>query len=472
MQTFRRAALALALIAAPALAQGWDPAPWVEDVQTMRAAFLTKYANREWLEQARGMTVAAMFDRIEARMRTAGSDAAARALLDRAVRGIGDGHVDLEWPVAAAQPAGAPPSPPIDADGLCRAIGYRDRGDAGVAGALPGAVALDATVLPAGTVTVGGTKLGYVRIAEFSPEAFPRLCTDAVAALKIAPGKPCDDGCQARIVTRAYAGLTADYERSLRRLKGAGAAVVMIDLTGNGGGGDWTEAAARSLTAKRLRSADAGFVRGPHWAKQWADTAAQLRGFAKRASRADRARLLALAAQADAARVEAETPCDPGTGCSWLGRGRYATGLLGDDAEAAFIDRGPWSPYVFNATQHHYTTGTWTGPVLVLVDQETWSAAEEFAALLQDNDAATIVGGRTGGAGCGHTWGGTPTTLPNSKAVLSLPDCVRFRRDGSNEVAGVIPDVAIGWRANDGIALKTRLLTAALPAAVATARAR
>jgi len=55
------------------------------------------------------------------------------------------------------------------------------------------------------------------------------------------------------------------------------------------------------------------------------------------------------------------------------------------------------------------------------------SAAEEFAAVLQDKGAAVIMGTCTGGAGCGHTNGGTPTTLTNSRAVLQLPDCVRFR---------------------------------------------
>lgn len=68
------------------------------------------------------------------------------------------------------------------------------------------------------------------------------------------------------------------------------------------------------------------------------------------------------------------------------------------------------------------------------MDQNTWSAAEEFSAVLQDNRAAVIMGTRTGGAGCGHTNGGTPTTLTNSKAVLELPDCVRFRAEDRKSV--------------------------------------
>jgi len=50
--------------------------------------------------------------------------------------------------------------------------------------------------------------------------------------------------------------------------------------------------------------------------------------------------------------------------------------------------------------------------------------------------------------------------------VLELPDCVRFRRDGSNEVRGILPDVTIPWRADDGAALKRQVLEAAMPEAL------
>jgi hypothetical protein len=49
---------------------------------------------------------------------------------------------------------------------------------------------------------------------------------------------------------------------------------------------------------------------------------------------------------------------------------------------------------------------------------------------------------------------------------LELPDCVRFRADGSNEVAGVIPDIVTGMRASDGPNFKATLIEAHLPAAV------
>jgi len=86
---------------------------------------------------------------------------------------------------------------------------------------------------------------------------------------------------------------------------------------------------------------------------------------------------------------------------------------------------------------------------MVMVDQGTWSSAEYFAAMLRDNDAATIIGEPTGGAGCGYTNGGIQTFLKNSRAKVKIPDCIRLRVDGTNEVEGITPDVLIAWRPND-----------------------
>lgn len=474
MRSIMGALAALALMAGSAQAQTWDAAPWLADVAQMRAAFATKYANREWLEQERGIALTPAFDMIAARVARAGSDAEARAILDRFIRQIGDGHVALRWPAPARTGAAEPaPTPAPTPASLCAKLGYRGVPSDGVAVKLPGYAPLpnNPGVLPAGIASIGAQRIGVVRIAFFAPHAYPQLCVDAVAALRVPVDQPCDESCDNRIITHAYAALTAGYQASLRRLRAERAQALLVDLTGNGGGSEWAEAAARSLTTQQFRSASLGFVRGPHWAAQWQRVAETLRNHAGASRGAERNRLLALAAQADAARIQADTPCAPGGTCSWLGRAGYATGLIGSAAPGEFLGSA-WGAHVFSAGQHDFRPGSWDGPLMVLVDQETWSAAEQFTALLQDAGAATVVGARTGGAGCGYTYGGTPTTLTHSGATLLLPDCVRFRADGSNEVAGIVPDIPIGWRANDAVPFRLNLLQAALPAAVAHADAR
>ena len=116
---------------------------------------------------------------------------------------------------------------------------------------------------------------------------------------------------------------------------------------------------------------------------------------------------------------------------------------------------------LFHPIRYAYTEDPNRLPLYVLVDRDTWSAAEYFAALLQDNHAATIVGEPTGGAGCGYTNGGIPAKLKNSGAQLKMPDCVRFRADGSNEVNGITPDVLLPWAERDsGFQRLKKLLTA------------
>jgi C-terminal processing protease CtpA/Prc len=113
-----------------------------------------------------------------------------------------------------------------------------------------------------------------------------------------------------------------------------------------------------------------------------------------------------------------------------------------------------------------YSEGIWRGPLLVLVDGESWSAAEEFAAVLQDNHAALIIREPTGGAGCGHTDGSESIVLTNSSGSLSLPDCARIRTDGSNEVRGVLPDFLMPWGRHDGPKLRAAAFIAKLPVAL------
>jgi hypothetical protein len=460
-------------VAAPAAAAPFDRSAWFADLEQARQAFHDKYANLEWLEGEREVGVDKLFGDVAKRLERAQNDAQALSVFDRLGRRTGDGHVAIDWPepkpVGGSSAAAAPAAVPD----LCNSIGYDQRQNArGTAQALPGYVVLPSAGNPfgAGMVAVGGTKVGVVRIGVFQPQGYPGLCSDAVRDLAIPADKPCDDGCQDRIVTAAYRKLTGALEQRLKALKGAGATVLLVDFTNNGGGSEWAEAAARMFSSTPLVSERRGFVRGEHWAKQWRDLGAQLREFAKDTSAADKQRLLAWAAEADAALKEAQTPCPANTACTRIATAGYSTGLVGSVPAGAF-DGKEWGVLVFNPAQFAYHDGVWNGPLILLTDQETWSAAEEFAAVLQDNRAAVILGARTGGAGCGYTWGGTPTKLRNSGAILKLPDCVRFRADGSNEVRGILPDVPVALRADDGLALRARLIAEKLPEAMARAEA-
>lgn len=459
------AVLALLTIGA-APAGGFDAAPWLADLAQARAAVAAKYANLEWLTRERGHDLDAAFGRAEARLRAAESEPEARRPFERLFEGFGDGHVAVRWPERASKAGRAGAAP-----GFCEALGYDARqAGPGPSAALPGYAALPgASSFPAGTVRSGARTLGVIRIGVFQPQGYPALCEAAVAGLGIDRAKPCDAACADRVLTEAYVRMGTELMARIDALKAAGAGVLLIDIAGNGGGSEWAEAAARMMTAKPITSAPRLFVRGPHWEKQGRELAAVLRAAAAGAEAADAARLRAWAAEADAIAAEARRDCSSGA-CPRLARAGYATGLVASAPSGSFAGR-EWAVNVFSPAQHHYRDGVWAGPLIVLVDDETWSAAEQFAAVLQDNRAGVVLGARTGGAGCGRTWGGTPTLLTHSGGTLELPDCARLRRDGSNEVAGVIPDVLTGMRASDGMGGQAKLIAAKLPEAVARAEA-
>ncbi|MDB5493322.1 MAG: hypothetical protein JWP86_659 [Phenylobacterium sp.] len=463
--------VALAALLGAAPAEALDRAAWLRDLDQARAAVAGKYANLEWLARDRDVDVGRLFDQARRQIASSKSDAGARAAFDRLVRGMGDGHVEIRWP--AADPAADPPAAP------CAALGFGDRriGKPLPAFATGYRAIRGPEEFPAGLIRAGGRQVGVVRIDQFGPEPDPALCKAALQALAIPADRPCDDACERRMLAWLYGRLTQDFAATLHALRRAGAQTLVADLTGNGGGSEWAEAAARMVTPRRLTAERMGFVRSRHWTEKWARDAAVLRAAAARETGHDRAFLLKAAQAYDARRTAAATRCDGEPlfrkgrpACRWVVRGFFATGFVGAADPSRFRGK-PWAGRIFSPSKYAYAEGVWRGPLIVLVNGGTWSAAEEFAAELQDNRAAVIMGAPTGGAGCGHTDGGDPTTLRNSGAVLLLPDCVRLRADGSNEVTGVRPDVAVDLHGHDGARRQAKLWAQKLPEAVRRASA-
>ena len=88
----------------------------------------------------------------------------------------------------------------------------------------------------------------------------------------------------------------------------------------------------------------------------------------------------------------------------------------------------------------------WRGPLAVLADRRTASAAEEFISWLRDNGKAVMGGEQTFGAGCGYIDGGAAFQFTAAPMHLKIPNCSRFTRDGTNEIEGQAPDLIIDWQ--------------------------
>jgi hypothetical protein len=102
--------------------------------------------------------------------------------------------------------------------------------------------------------------------------------------------------------------------------------------------------------------------------------------------------------------------------------------------------------------------GLYTGPLFVLVDSHTASAAEQFLSHLKTAGRGIVIGRPTLGAGCGYTNGGLNVVLASSGLRIRMPDCVRYLHDGENEVAGIVPDIALDTRDFEAPAFLARVL--------------
>jgi len=439
--------------ARPALA--FDREAWRRDFAQLKTELAAAYANLDWAREARRMDLAAHAARTQALLDAAAGDDEARRILERFLADFGDGHLKITWPKPApTATAPAAPAAPAAAKS-CADLGYapwRDRGlEFATAGRFEPLADGPEAAFPAGILTTAkGRRVGVLRIPLFMEIAFPALCEEVRPK-----AAPCDEECERRLGEEVTRRMSRTLAAQLRALAARRIDALAIDITGNGGGSDWAEAAARMVTGPGVAAPRMAFIRHPHWVRE---LGLRLRDVEKDLERADlpgdlRAELVkAKEVLAQAGRIAAE-PCDRNPAwkgektCTIVGPALlHSTGVLAQAPRASLA--GLESDHaVYYPSRYDHEPGVWRGPLAVLVNGGTASAAELFAVTLRDNRRATIIGTPTQGSGCGYTSGGITILLESSGARLKVPDCVRYRADGSNEVEGVEPDILVGWRA-------------------------
>jgi hypothetical protein len=464
----------LAAFLCAASAQTTNPAPfdsklWLDDFHQILAETSSHYANLEWAIEDRKMDLPRLRQETEAKLHEASDEAAARRILEQFLASFGDGHLELQWPKISPQskPAAAAPS------NLCDRLGYNMRLRAGLD--LSDLAEFSAIQTPETRFFAGGIlrlkdqrAIGTIRIALFSEHGFPELCQEAASDLHLGETAACDQKCENQLEIATANLLTAALTRQAQALASAGATTLLIDITHNGGGSNWVEAAVRALSAVPIHDSRFGFIKHEHWTTQLQDRL--------RAVQADithqagpRDLLKEAASRLEAAIDQSKSSCSRSdvweTGqlhCSLVVKDLlFTSGIL------AYAKPGSYASLesrdvLFSPGQYAYVENPKALPLYVVVDRNTWSAAEYFAALLQDNHAGIILGELTGGAGCGYTNGGIPSRLKNSGAELKMPDCVRFRSDGSNENNGITPDVLLPWGTHDSDFQRVKKLLVAL----------
>jgi hypothetical protein len=136
-----------------------------------------------------------------------------------------------------------------------------------------------------------------------------------------------------------------------------------------------------------------------------------------------------------------QKPWEP-SGCSRLVEAGFASGQTDHLPPGSLGDKQIASS-IYWAAAVDPLRGAWSGATYILTDDKTASSAEMFSAAMQDNGVAKIIGIPTEGDGCGFMLDEDPVELPHSHLRLRVPNCVRLRADGTNEVAGVKPDLPV-----------------------------
>ena len=458
------AALAAALMSAPASGTPapYDAAAWRADFAQLQTALQARYVNLAWMgSNESGIDVPSLVHRTEAALDAAHSDAEAREALRSFVAGFHDGHLSelatqAPAPDAAAEPGKATLDPEDPISG-CAAMGYSSTANVAFSlpfESLPGVHLLgdgQASVLRVGMAESDGHRIGLMRIQAFRARAFPQACQRAWAQARKA-GTPIARGDIGQAARQLWLQELADQ---LKALRAAGAQAVVVDVGNNGGGddsGDWIPRlfGARPMVSSRLLVVDA-----PEGQLYLDEEIAGLTEAlaAKPAPKAKADLERALAAFKVRKASLGKTPCDLSwvwheqrawrdVGCRRVIDAGYADGPLPGLPAHAYGDTTAeqalaWSTIV----QDLY--GAWPGPAYVLTDGKTYSSAEMFAATMQDNRVAKTIGTRTGGDGCGFMGDVPPLVLTHSRLRFRVPNCMRLRADGTDEVAGIAPDLPV-----------------------------
>jgi hypothetical protein len=447
----------------------FDPKPWLEDFHQVLSEMSAHYANLEWAIEDRRMDLPGLRRETEARLRETASEQDARRILDKFLARFGDGHLEIQWPKGGAQPKPVAPT----SQSLCDRMGYDGRLHAGLDfSALPEFSPLstpEAKFFSGGLLRLRDhTIAGVIRIGLFSEHAYPEFCEQAVRDLHLSETSDCDEKCDDQIELATANLLTAALGKRAQALTAAGATALLVDITHNGGGSDWAEVPPRVLSSVPLHDSKMAFLKHEHWTKQLQDRLRDIQTDIKNHSDSP-VPLNSAATTLERAIAESKQPCDR-TGvwdtarlnCSMLVKDLLFTSGVAPYAKPGSLGSLASKTVLFGPSRYAYAENPKALPLYVVVDRDTWSAAEYFAALLQDNHAATIIGEITGGAGCGYTDGGIPAKLRNSGATLKMPDCVRLRTDGSDEVNGITPDVLLPWSGHDSDFQRVKKLLTAL----------
>ncbi len=440
---------------------------WLQDYEAMKTFMAEAYANLEWAIEGKKINLAELDKTTKEKLKKAKSGQEAREILDIFLETFQDGHLKL---VKATKPKNAGEKKQLvftsndSAKKVCKELGYKFKFHRF---SLPfnkastyRLISTNKDYFPASVFTLeNGKRFGVLDISLFSADGYLGTCLASWEDFSQKLSKPCGKKCLNQFYYATNNRLSAKLTEQIRVLQSQNIDYLIIDIGGNGGGSNWVEPVTRIISPNPVKSNLAGFIRHLHWAKILENN---LKTVLADLTRKDinQKQILYLKKAKDQLQnyiKEAKKPCKNinmwKTGkkqrnCTMLNKTPKLTSGIFESLPLNEIENLKSKTILFQPSEFKYEEGVFKGNLIVLVDKYTASAAENFASYIQVSKSGKVIGEKTYGAGCGYVNGGTKYFLPNSKLQLRMPDCVRYRADGANEVEGIEPDVSL-WESSD-----------------------
>jgi hypothetical protein len=239
-------AAALLCAAAPARpAQQFDREAWKTDFERIKAGLAQGYANLDWQIDKRGFNLVRASQQINSMLDKANSDVEAVVVFYRLVDAFHDPHLQL-LPGPAPQSAALLPRQssaegPVRLVDSCAAARYSDRKPGT---SLPYARAPEWEQISAAPFQAGMIgDVGIIRIPSFDEQHYLSVCK--------AVSTPNLHGRELQLATRTE--LNRRLMSLIGDLRARGVKKLAIDVSGNGGGSEWSSEVAAMFAAGTLR---------------------------------------------------------------------------------------------------------------------------------------------------------------------------------------------------------------------------
>lgn len=428
-----------------------DRKAWVEDFFQLKKIIADVYPNLDVALNTHKLDLPQLSKQTEARLKTASSKDDAVKILQSFVEQFKDGHFKIE-PLnlpSTNKTSDVPLNQSTTGIAACKALGAEAKGfhfafltdkESGF-----GELHLQGKAFPYTTMKVRSKKIGFIKVPSFLSQHYPDVCAVEWETYRNSLSSNCDKECKDKFMYVVVPNrLLQHLQTTIDNLEKENISALVIDLANNGGGNDWVGAVTRMVTKKPILCGQFGFVRHQHWIKNIEGKIKDFREQIKDATVSEKIKKELAQAESDLA--EAKKSCDRSQIWKHKNFKSKCDVIVKRQVDTCDVD-----------TEFTFNTGIYDGPLYILVNNNTASAAEDIVVRLKESEAAKIIGSKTHGSGCGFTNGGIDIKLKHLNLKVRIPDCARYLRTGANEVEGIAPNIELPQLPIGTLELTTRV---------------